>query len=305
MKKRGIKAYLNPNPVLQGETLVDPHGRQFEMNNSPFICLEMYNYPKGEYTISLINPIKKTLKVKITSRFQEIYFIDDKLMDTSIKKAEITIIGGKNTDNYSEDIGCVCLHGRIKDFYDKPRQAYAWFGIDRVTRHKAVIQSDKNGDYKLYLPKNKRIRVFINDKSYGTSTLECWIMAKRINQDVLINPHIGGVFEFYELNVWMFDNIWNIFFLPAIVDRDIPLKLSAEDINVNIDGQKADIEKFTQHQVYFKGKSKGLFYPAYIISASPKKRVLPKHEPVPICVWVDSKKVGKGEAWYIYDRTED
>jgi len=62
------------------------------------------------------------------------------------------------------------------------------------------------------------LRSFVDDATYGRRALECWIMANELKIDVEINPNIGGNFELYEFKAWYFDDMWHIFFLPAIVD---------------------------------------------------------------------------------------
>jgi hypothetical protein len=304
MTKRSVKIFLNPNPGLRGETLVDPHGRRFGMINDPFIAVELFNYPKGEYNVALQSPLCLTKKINISEPYQIIYLLDRRLADPLISKAKVVVNGRGYNDIYTQDIGFHSIKGLICDYNKKPRQAYIWFGLNTHSEHKIVVRSDKKGKYRIYLPKEKRVRVFINDLSYGKSTLECWIMAQELKNNVTIDPVIGGRFEFYELKAWHFDNIWNIFFLPAVVDAPIPSLINKKDLKISINGQKAKILKFTPHKVFFKGKTKGIFYPAYIIAAATEKPVPLNESPALIHVQLNSKKLGKGEAWYIYNLSE-
>lgn len=74
MKEMKIKAYLNPNPPLRGETLIDPHGREYEMKNKPFLEVELRNFPKGEYNIQMLSPFTLEKKAEITSSCSSLYF---------------------------------------------------------------------------------------------------------------------------------------------------------------------------------------------------------------------------------------
>lgn len=304
MTKRSVKIFLNPNPELRGETLIDPHGRQFDMINDPFIAVELFNYPKGEYTVALQSPLCLTKKIKISKPYQIIYLLDKRLANPLVSKAKVKVNGRGHNDTYSQDVGVHSINGQICSYNNKPRQAYVWFGLSTSSAHKIVARSDTKGRYRIYLPKEKRVRVFINDISYGKSTLECWIMAKELKNSVTIDPKIGGKYEFYELTAWHFDNIWNIFFLPAVVDEKIPSLVNKKDLKISINGQKAKILKFTPHKVFFKGKTKGIFYPAYIIAAATEKPVPLNESPALVHLQLDSKKLGKGEAWYIYNIAE-
>ncbi len=75
-------------------------------------------------------------------------------------------------------------------------------------------------------------------------------MANELKIDVEINPNIGGNFELYEFKAWYFDDMWHIFFLPAIVDTVLPL-LKKEDLRVWINGVEGKIKSFTPHKFYF------------------------------------------------------
>ena len=64
-----LKAYLNPNPVLRGDTLTDPHGREYVMQNDPFLEVELCDFPE---TVPLLlasrrSPCKLNLFSKVSA----------------------------------------------------------------------------------------------------------------------------------------------------------------------------------------------------------------------------------------------
>ena len=83
-----IKAFLNPNPVLHGETLIDPWGVKYEMKNEPFLEIELCNFPKGEYDIKLFSPFMLDKKVRVTSNYFSVYFLDKRFENPLISRGK-------------------------------------------------------------------------------------------------------------------------------------------------------------------------------------------------------------------------
>jgi len=305
MQQRAVQVSLNPNPPLRGETLVDPHGRHFPMSNDPFIAVELHDYPLGNYTITMTKPLRLEHHAHVDSSFRTVYFLDDRLADPAIRNVSLRILGPGVDESVVEDIRVHMIRGTIRDLTGRPRQAYAWQALNRPIERSTVVRSDKQGRYMIYLPEGKRTRLFINDVSYGSSSLETWVMARGLRRDATIDPRIGGGFEFYEFNAWQFDGIWNLFFLPAVVDAKIPPVMRREDVTVSIDGHPAAVTQFTRHRVLYKGKAKKAWYPAYVLSVVPRKTTENVLHQAVIRIRTDSRRLGKGEAWFVHDRTTD
>jgi len=299
VKEMNIKAYLNPNPPLKGKSLIDPHGREYEMKNEPFLEVELHNFPKGEYNIQILSPFRLKKKVEVVSTCFSLYFLDHRFENPTISQIGIKVTNREMMREFNLPIRVHKLTGRVADFDGNPSSAYIWATRDRVVKHEIIVKADEEGDFTLYYPEGRRLRVFIADTTYGKTSLESWIMANELKDDLKINPHIGGKFELYEFRVWFFDGIWNLFFLPAVVDAKFPPELRKEDIRVWVDDVGGEIKSFTSHKVYFKEGEK-VYYPAYIIGVMADKPSSQVCTPVIIRALVDSSETGKGEAWYIH-----
>ncbi|KPJ71604.1 hypothetical protein AMJ52_08430 [candidate division TA06 bacterium DG_78] len=297
--KMRIEAYLNSNPVLRGETLIDPWGRKYEMNNNPYLEIEFYNFPRGRYTIQIRTPFFSEKRVTIHTPFSHEYFTDERFQNPSISATKIKISGKKIVEE------CVIPHrvnkltGTVRTFNGKPLRAYVWATGSQLGKPSMITQADEHGKYVLYYPTGRKLRAFVGDTNYAKSTLECWITANNLKENVVIHPHIGN-FELYELNAWFFDGMWNMFFVPATVHSKFPPNLSKKDMSVRINGMHGKIKRFTNHRVYFKGKYRGVFYPAYIMTVVTDKPIKEIQSPVIIKVQIRSPKKGRGEAWFIY-----
>ena len=69
-----VKAYLYPNPSLDGENLTNIWGDTYEIKNRPFLEVEFFNLSSGKYIVEILYPIKLKKKVNINSPYTSIYF---------------------------------------------------------------------------------------------------------------------------------------------------------------------------------------------------------------------------------------
>lgn len=294
-----VKAYLNPNPEFQGETLINPHNHEIKMKNSPFLEIELVNFPQDEFEIKLISPFILTAKAKVNSSNCSVLFYDKKFQNPWINQIKVDITSQSIRSQFNIPINIQQLSGTVFNFDESPVAAYLYATRNQKEDHNIMVKTDLDGNYNLYYTRGRRLRVFVADSTYGQKNLECWIMADDLRQNVQINPHIGNRMELYELKVWHFDGIWNVFFLPAIVDEVFPPILNKQNIQIWFNDSEGDIKSFTFHKVYYKG-TKETFYPAYILSVSTKKTLKEMSLPVKIRVLVDVPGSGKGESWFIY-----
>lgn len=294
-----VKAYLNPNPEFQGEILINPHNQEIEMKNSPFLEIELVNFPKDEFEIKLISPFILTTKALINSPSYSVFFMDKKFQNPWINQVKIDITSQSIKSQFNIPINIQQLSGTVYNFDESPTTAYLYATRNRDRGKNIMVKTDSAGNFNLYYSRGRRLRVFVADSTYGQKNLECWIMADDLKQNVQINPHIGDRMELYELKVWHFDGIWNVFFLPAIVDDVFPPILNKQDFQIWFNDMEGDIKSFTFHKVYYKG-TKGTFYPAYILSVAVKQTLEEMSLPVLIRALVDVPGSGKGESWFIY-----
>ena len=299
MKKMNIKAYLNPNPPLRGETLIDPHGRKIEMENEPFLEVELRNFPKEEYNIQILSPFTLDKKIEITSSCSSLYFVNCRFEDPSISQILIKVAGTEMVKEFTLPIVVHKVTGKVRDFDGAPSPAYIWAARETFAENEIIVKASQNGNFTLYYSEGRRLRVFVGDATYGKTSLECWIMANELKDDMEINPHIRGNFELYEFRVWHFAGVWNVFFLPAVVDSAIPPEPRKKDIRVYVNDLEGEIKSLTSHRVYFEAKDKE-GYPAYIMSVVGNEISNQICPPVIIKVRVESPEKGKGEAWCIH-----
>jgi|GEM_PF-1259644 hypothetical protein len=298
-EKPNLRAFLNPNPVLRGDILIDPHGRKYKMNNDPFLEVEMFNFPRGEYSVNLRIPFKLTQRIKVNSSCFSIYFLDPRFEDNTISKVRLEVVGERVKSEFEVPIRVHKLSGKVCNFDEKATIAYIWATRNIPVKNSMIVKTDQEGNYELYYPEGRRLRVFVGDTTYGRTTLESWIMADELKSDVEIDPHIGGNWELYEFRCWFFDGIWNLFFLPAIVSSKILPELNKRDLRVWINNIEGDIRKFTYHKVYYRGKKSGAYYPAYLACVIGDRYSNRLSWPVKIRAQIDSKR-GRGEAWFIH-----
>ncbi len=168
-------------------------------------------------------------------------------------------------------------------------------------------KADKKGRFKFWFPAGKSLKLYVCDRNYARKYLECWVMSEGLRDNTKITPVIGN-FELWEYKVWFLTGaypypIWNIFFIPAIVDKKISPEIEKKDVSVFMNEKKVKIRSFTPYKVYFKGEKKGAYYPAYIISGTVDIKLEDLPPKIIIKTVVNSKKKGiYGEGWYIYYR---
>jgi len=291
-----IKVYLNPNPVLRGEILTNPWGEKFEMKNDPFLEVVLCNFPHGQYDIEILSPIFLRQKANVVESRVSVYFLNSKFEDPSISQVKLKAVGKELKKELTLPLEIHKLTGKVHDFSGKPFPAYVWATHEEKVVNDIIVKTDDEGKFTLYYPEGKKLRVFVDDGSYSTSTLECWIIAKTLNEDIEIDPHVGD-FELYDFNAWFSSEVWHIFFIPSsLKSLNSSLELTEHDIGVWVNGIKSEIKSLGMHQEYFTEKDK--YYPAYLLNVIAEEKEF--CSPVLVRVQVSSPEKGKGEAWYIY-----
>jgi len=296
-----LKAYLNPNPVLRGDTLTDPYGREYAMRNDPFLEVELCDFPAGGYEVRLLAPFVLQRDVAVSSPRSSLYFLDPRFEDLSISEVTVGVTGAGVQEERTLPIRVYRLTGQVQDFDGQPLVAYVWATRGRLVEHEIVVRTDESGNFTLWHPEGRRLRVFVGDVNYGKTTLECWIMADELKGNVEVHPHIGD-FELYEFRAWRLHDMWNMFFLPAIVDAELPPPLKADDIKVWVNGAEAEVKRCTLHEMCFAGDGQDVHYPAYIVSAMLDSSIHDPCPPVVVRAQVDLGGRGRGEAWFIHFR---
>ncbi len=286
-----VKSFLNPNPVFESDTLVDPHGKKYHMENYPFIELILIDFKEGEYFIKIKSEkieFEKKIEIGKKDQSRSVYFKSKKLEGLDKIKINVDIegVGIKYSDK--KILRTFEVRGKVLDTDNNPIFAYIWASRKRLVDNEVISATDENGKFCIKCPAGRELNLFIGDKNYASTTLEAWVMADIISRDIEIPEIKIGSFEVYGLKAWHSASTWHIFFMPAKAGVKVPGDISAEDVDVWIDGEKKDIISITKHLV--SGD-----YPSYFLSVGGE---IKNDYPQIIKVRVDSD-VGFGEAYYI------
>lgn len=291
-EKPEIKAFLNSNPVLEGEVLVDPHGRDIKFSNTPFIEVLVEGLKGREFEVLLrAGRIEERQKVLMEEGLVRCFFPNTRFSSEIPREAEVTIKGEGVELNRRVQLITHSVSGRALDFSGNPIQAFAWATQGDFMPHEIIAQSDEKGYFHINCPQGRRLWLFVGDRNYGKSTLEGWITCPNLQTDLEIPEIRVGDFEIYDLKAWFSAGVWHVFFVPARVNTDFPPELTVKDIKVWIEEEPGEILEMTKHLVAGD-------YPSYMLSVvSPVSWKPGKTQK--IRVRVDGEEKGKGEAWCI------
>jgi hypothetical protein len=106
---------------------------------------------------------------------------------------------------YTKSINCeyAVISGRTTDFNDNPFPSAVIFNISSFAGMEGAIGvwSDANGYYSIRLPKGEYNSIFVDDNSYGKTSLESWGWKMLVDRDESHDFKIGNG-EVYSLDVW-------------------------------------------------------------------------------------------------------
>lgn len=183
---------------------------------------------------------------------------------------------------YSETVKCeyARLYGKITDFDGKPFPAAVQ--MQRTGFDKSIsigVWSDKNGEYSAVVPKGCYNSFWIDDESYGKTSLESWCWHMLIDNDEQLDFKIGNG-EVYSLSVWCNNGggqTMYFWFRPMILGKkseydaeingqkrtvtDICPELEIEDITVTLNSRELKI--LSLQRVY--ETAENYVMPAYIL----------------------------------------
>lgn len=229
---------------------------------------------------------------------------------------EIFVEIKSETGEYSERISCeyARLHGKITDFDGNPFPApllLARIGFSGDTP--IGVWSNKNGEYSIVVPKGCYNTFYVDDNSYGKTTLENWSWHMIVDRDEEHNFKVGNG-EVYSLCVWANNGGSSTLFfwfrpmiLPSIKKEeyeielggekrqvmDISPELKAEDITVTLNGEPLPV--ISIQRIYETASTYTM--PAYIVQTK-RYNGTPSTGKQTIILEYDTSKRG-GEQAYI------
>jgi len=189
---------------------------------------------------------------------------------------------------YSANIACeyATLSGKITNFSGNPFPSPAVFAKTGFENNQQLpfmwVWSRKDGTYSITVPKGHYHHFYVDDNTYGTSTLENWSWHMIVDRDETHDFKVGTG-EVYSLCAWAnnggFSTLF-IYFRPMILKtagkyqveingnayniEDISPSLNLEDMYVTINGY--ELEQLSLQRIYETGTG-GAIMPAYVLQA--------------------------------------
>ncbi|MDE7210243.1 MAG: hypothetical protein K2O03_02210 [Lachnospiraceae bacterium] len=217
---------------------------------------------------------------------------------------------------YRERIACeyARLYGKITDFDGNPFPAPVMLArIGFAGGSGMGVWSNQGGEYSIVVPKGCYNTFYVDDNSYGVSTLENWSWHMIVDRDEEHNFKVGNG-EVYSLSLWSNNGgsstqfFWfRPMILPSIKKKeyeielggekrnvtDISPELKAEDITVTRNG--VALEVISLQKIYETGNSYTM--PSYIVQTK-RDNGLPTTGKQTVILEYDTAKRG-GEQDYI------
>jgi len=175
------------------------------------------------------------------------------------------------------------IFGKVTDFENHPLQgASVEIKDDHFkTIYKAL--TDSKGEYKIFVQKGSYLALMAH-KDYKTKYLEYWAWNPPAYRDLQIDPRIGGI-EVYAMNAFKPQGAYPsllIYFRPMSLKRslnapkktdimDISPNLSADDIDLKINGSPVQILELNRVQEYAGGIGSVI---AYLVQSTLPRRSL-------------------------------
>lgn len=233
----------------------------------------------GEFTVKNQSEAYETYEISCTDKTVTLKALAENVTGLPDRISVEIEMGGKR---YAETVKCeyARLCGKITDFDGKPFPALV--EMDRVGFDKDIsigVWSDKNGEYSAVVPKGCYNAFWIDDESYGKTSLENWGWHMLIDRDEEYDFKIGNG-EVYSLAVWCNNGGGKTLFFwfrPMILGKkaeyeveingqsrsvnDISPDLKPEDITVTLNGRELKI--LSLQRVY--ETAENYVMPAYII----------------------------------------
>lgn len=178
--------------------------------------------------------------------------------------ASINVTYKDSEREYTETVAChySTLHGRITDFSGNEFQAPLL--LHRIAfdgKHSYMgTWSNSNGEYSITVPNGTYNAFYIDDKSYGKTTLECWGWHMIVDKNEQLDFKIGNG-EVYSLHAWPSNGGYSTLFiyfrpmiLPSLKNKNYKINLDDEfsildispdlrtaDLSISINGIHSEI----------------------------------------------------------------
>ena len=208
-----FKIILNNNPHFQGDSI---HGKQ--VKNTPLILITGENITfKSQIELKILNNENQILfKNSFHPDIQFNKFSHQIFLNAPLKNPQTAAINYEGK-TFFFPIKLHKIFGKVTDNKGNPLEVYFLVNWDSDAYIRA--KSDKDGFYNLSLPEEKITHVFIDNSSYGKSTLECfWGHEFILLEDLKIDINIDRM-ELYNMRSWASFTSFNVYFIPMSLTR--------------------------------------------------------------------------------------
>lgn len=298
-------AFLYPNPPFHGATLKDIWGREYVMQNEPFLEVKFHGLDPGKYEVEVLAPVPLKTQLSMSSSQKSVFFVYQDLADPSICRVliRLTAKGGRVWET-TLPVFVHSIHGQVRDFEGNPLPAYLWAVEEDLNRPQAMVRTDPEGNFIFWYPQGRSTRLFIADESYSQATYECWVTLERVGGDVEVHPRVGD-FEIWGLHCWHNELIWQAYFWPVSLPLDLRARraretqlygprLTKDEVIVRLNGEEASIIGFRNVWVW---AGEGRRHRVCLLEFPFRQGE--ESKPTLLQVEVCTKTRGRGEAWYI------
>ena len=270
-----FKVIFNNNPSFRGEEI---HGSRVE--NEPSIRVEGARIPeRGTLRIAVYGQRDKLLY----SGKREIEPINGSFSAEIPLKApldgplytKLSYQNAKGSTSVKIPVTLHKIYGKVSDLSGKPIAAYLIVSWDNEPAIRA--RADRDGDFVIWLPEEVIGHIFVDDATYGKTTLESFIGHNFIlRSDVQLDIRIDRM-ELYNLRSWATLSTFYLYFIPMSLPRlqDITLEgtrevwptLMKEDVGVWLNDREVEILQFEELRD-FVGPNNKAWRPAYVVALS-------------------------------------
>ena len=211
------------------------------------------------FAIDRANPAKEFRYVEINGYFR----IESSGSALGDKPTEIGVTIVHGGVRRARTVPCTyhTICGSIRDIDDKPLRAFLSVGPDEFSSP-ITVWSEQTGRFSIDLPERTYNVFYVDDHTYGVSTLEMWGWHMVVDRDETFDFVVGNG-EVYNLHAWPSNggfSTYFVYFRPMVLPltgsaspsettidsrrfevTDIAPRLKAEDLVIKINGTKVDI----------------------------------------------------------------
>lgn len=268
-----FKVLINNNPAFKGESIHDS-----PVENKPSIRIETMGITQdGRLRVFVISETEQVIfsTVRQVSVANGSFTLDIPLSEPLKDPSYTRIIFENKSSVVKAEIPTALhkIHGTVTNLKGDPVQAYllvSW-DLDQEVRARA----GRDGRYELWLPEEKVGHIFVDDATYGKTSLESFIGHNFIlRSDIKLDIQVDRM-ELYNLRSWATLSTFYVYFVPMSLPRlqnkttegtrRAWPELSAGDVTITVNGKETAVQQLEEVKD-FTGGSREDWRPGYVAS---------------------------------------